>query len=69
MQTWTKDGEPEIGPLVRKQVISWHYDEVIFYAHDCRGKGWHYKNAPAKPYQKGDGASLMISDYCSAEFG
>jgi hypothetical protein len=50
MQNWTKDGEPEIGPLVGKQVISWHHDEVIFYMHDRRGKGWHHKNAPAKPY-------------------
>jgi hypothetical protein len=50
-------------------VITWHHDEVIFYVHDCRGKGWHHKNEAAKPYAKGDGVSLMIADFCSADFG
>lgn len=52
-----------------RQVITWFHDESIFYAHDRRKKGWYHKDAPAKPYAKGEGASLMVADFVSADFG
>jgi transposase len=52
-----------------KQIIAWFHDESIFYAHDRRKKGWYHKDASAKPYAKGEGASLMIADFVSADFG
>lgn len=61
---------PEYGPkMPGPRVIAWFHDEFIFYANDRRKKGWHYKDAPAKPYTKGDGASLVIADFVSADFG
>ncbi|KAF8903966.1 hypothetical protein CPB85DRAFT_1180931, partial [Mucidula mucida] len=52
-----------------KPVIIWFHDKSIFYAHNCRRKSWYHKDGPAKPYRKGEGASLMIADFVSAEFG
>ena len=52
-----------------KRVIVWFHDESIFYAHDRRKKGWFHKDAGAKPYAKGEGASLIVADYVSADFG
>jgi hypothetical protein len=69
MYSWTKDNIPEDISLQGKRVIVWFHDESIFYAHDRRKKGWYHKDAPAKPYTKGEGASLMVADYVSADFG
>jgi len=44
-----------------RRVIAWFHDESVFYAHDRRKKGWYHKDAGAKPYAKGEGASLMIA--------
>ncbi|GLB37418.1 hypothetical protein LshimejAT787_0404690 [Lyophyllum shimeji] len=69
MRNWTTENLPEFGPSVPgRRVIVWFHDETIFYAHDRRKKGWYHKDAPAKPYKKGEGASLMIVDYVSADF-
>ncbi len=70
MLLFDKDGKPIDG--VRpdgKRVVLWFHDETIFYAHDRRRKAWYHKDGPAKPYQKGEGHSLMIADYVSADFG
>lgn len=65
------DGLPEYGPfhIDGKTIILWYHDESIFYANDRRRKSWYHKDAPAKPYTKGEGASLMVADFVSAEFG
>jgi hypothetical protein len=69
MASWSKDNE-ETGPrMPGPEVITWFHDETIFYAHDRRKKGWYHKDAPAKPYAKGEGSSLMIADFVSAKFG
>jgi hypothetical protein len=52
-----------------RRAITWFHDESVFYAHDRRKKGWYHKDAPARPYTKGEGASLMIADFVSADFG
>lgn len=70
MQSWTNEGLPEHGPcLPGRRVVAWFHDESIFYAHDRRKKSWFHKDAPATPYAKGDGASLMVADFVSADFG
>ncbi|THU75606.1 hypothetical protein K435DRAFT_585665, partial [Dendrothele bispora CBS 962.96] len=50
-------------------VILWFHDESIFYAHDRRRNNWYHKDGPCKPYKKGDGHSLMVADFVSADFG
>ncbi|CAK5262712.1 unnamed protein product [Mycena citricolor] len=51
------------------RVVLWYHDESIFYAHDRRRQGWRHKDASVKPYKKGEGLSLMVADFFSADFG
>ncbi|KAF8158141.1 hypothetical protein B0H34DRAFT_807729 [Crassisporium funariophilum] len=70
MSNWSNDNLLEYGPSVNgRRVIVWFHDKSIFYAHNRRKRGWYHKDAPAKPYAKGEGSSLMIADYVSADFG
>ena len=73
MTTWTKDSDLdnilEFNPVTGRCMIAWFHDESIFYAHNRRQKSWYHKDALAKPYAKGDGASLMVADFVSADFG
>ncbi|KAJ7107052.1 hypothetical protein C8R44DRAFT_637891, partial [Mycena epipterygia] len=70
MDAWSKDNLPEYGPRARgKTVVVWFHDESIFYAHDRRHKTWYHKDAPAKLYAKGEGASLMVADFVSSKYG
>lgn len=70
MTSWAEGNLPEYGPPVHGcRVIAWFHDESIFYANDRRKKGWYHKDATAKPYTKGEGASIMIADFVSADFG
>ncbi|KAJ2923570.1 hypothetical protein H1R20_g13522, partial [Candolleomyces eurysporus] len=69
MQIYDKDGELEFSPSNGCPVVVWFHDESIFYAHDRRGKRWFHKDAPAKPYAKGEGISLMVADFVSADYG
>ena len=52
----------------RKTVV-WFHDESIFYAHDRRKQRWVHKSETAVPYTKGEGASLMVADFVSADYG
>ncbi|THH27698.1 hypothetical protein EUX98_g6488 [Antrodiella citrinella] len=45
------------------------HDESTFYANDRRKTRWVHGLEGAVPRTKGEGASLMISDFYSAEFG
>jgi hypothetical protein len=61
--------EKDATPVQGKRVVVWFHDESIFYANDRRRLTWYHKDATAKPYAKGDGASLMISHVISADYG
>ena len=69
MVEWDKDLKEHLPSGEGKRVIAWFHDESVFYAHDRRKKGWYHKDASTKPYAKGEGASLMIADFVSADFG
>jgi hypothetical protein len=62
------DGETVVDADVRRTVIWWH-DESTFYAHDRRRIRWVHKSETAKPYAKGEGHSLMVADFVSADHG
>jgi len=74
MRTWTKEGHedkssPPFPPWnIRRVVISYH-DESTFYANDRRTKRWVHGNETAVPQPKGEGASLMVADFVSADYG
>jgi hypothetical protein len=75
MRSWTKDGEE--GPYQNTQprnhwqrkVVVWFHDESTFYAHDRRQKRWVHDSEKAVPRTKGEGASLMVADFVSADYG
>jgi len=71
MECWIGlEAKPEQGPkMPGLHVITWFHDESIFYVHDQWKKDWYHKDAPAKPYKKGEGASLIVADFVSADFG
>ena len=52
-----------------KCVITGFHDESIFYAHDQRISQWVKKGTAPSPYQKGEGASLMVGNFVSADYG
>jgi len=42
---------------------------LIFYTHDHQQTAWYHKDETAKPYAKGEGASFMVADFISADYG
>jgi hypothetical protein len=71
MRTW-KDGLEEANDEPRphtQRVVLWFHDESTFYANDRRKVYWVHKDETAKPHPKGEGASLMVADFVSADYG
>jgi hypothetical protein len=56
-------------PLNRRVVVLWFHDESAFYANDRRTLRWVHKDEKAVPRPKGEGASLMVADFVSADYG
>ena len=73
MRSWTKDIKDvrvHRGPgLPEPHIIVWHHDESTFYANDRRKIRWVHAGETAVPYAKGEGASLMVADFVSADYG
>ena len=76
MCTWDEDSSSSSsnspsGPaaLYHCRTVTWHHDECVFYANDRRTSRWVHKDASPKPYMKGEGVSVMVSDYVSADYG
>jgi hypothetical protein len=76
MTTYSNDGiptEPQGGFAVPQ--IGWFklilvtHDESTFYANDQRKVKWIHKDERMAPQPKGEGASIMISDFLVPEWG
>ncbi|KDQ11231.1 hypothetical protein BOTBODRAFT_162994 [Botryobasidium botryosum FD-172 SS1] len=52
-----------------RRTVVWCHDESIYYAHDRRKIRWVHKSENAVPYAKGEGASLMVADFVSPDYG
>ena len=49
--------------------VVWFHDESTFHANDqCKAR-WVHKSETAVPYTKGEGASEMVVDMISADYG
>ncbi|KAF8335676.1 uncharacterized protein EI90DRAFT_3152738 [Cantharellus anzutake] len=67
---WDMNGEEELPESPPEQhTVLWFHEESIFYAHDRRRVRWVHNSETPKPYPKGEGASLMVSDFVSADYG
>jgi hypothetical protein len=52
-----------------KRIVVWFHDESTFYANDRRRTRWVHQSETPKPYAKGEGHSLMVADFVSADYG
>jgi hypothetical protein len=65
---WPHDIDDGPRPFQDRTVV-WYHDESTFYANDRRNVGWVHKDAKAVPRAKGEGPSLMVADFVSADYG
>jgi hypothetical protein len=68
MQSWDDD-EFCKAALNGRPLVVWVHDESVFYANDRRTERWVKSDKTAKPRAKGEGASLMVADFVSADYG
>jgi hypothetical protein len=67
-----KDGNVLTLPCLlegENQIILITHDESVFYGADQHKTRWIHSSETAKPVRKGEGTSIMVSDFCSPEFG
>ena len=50
-------------------IVIWVHDESTFYANDRHVLHWVHSSESAKPYAKGEGASQMVADFVSPDYG
>lgn len=70
MRSW-HDGK-EIPPQLQdgeRVLVVWFHDESTFYAHDRQLTRWVHEGETAALYKKGEGVSLMVADFVSADYG
>ncbi|KIJ31493.1 hypothetical protein M422DRAFT_266870 [Sphaerobolus stellatus SS14] len=53
----------------KKRVVLLTHDESTYYANDCRETRWIHKSENPTPACKGEGSSIMVSDFCSPDLG
>ncbi|KAF7969760.1 hypothetical protein HWV62_11377 [Athelia sp. TMB] len=56
-------------PRHLRHVVVWWHDESQFYANDRRKQRWIHKSEKPVPQPKGQGASQMVADLVSADYG
>lgn len=52
-----------------RPVVLWCHDESIYYGNDRRKIRWVHVSESAVPWVKGEGSSIMIADFISADYG
>ena len=51
------------------KTVVWFHDESTFYANDHHKKRWCHITETAVPRPKGEGASLIVAHFISADYG
>ena len=67
-QFWDNDGNPLPGASVSCPLILITHDESIFFQNNKRKTNWNCENSRPVPKPKGEGQSLMVSDFLTAEW-
>ena len=70
-RTWT---EETISNCVtpspsERHIVYWHHDETTYTQNDRRQVRWVPKDEKPVPQPKGEGSSLMVADFVSADYG
>jgi hypothetical protein len=69
MRRWIKDEGWSIPPEVQRVIVVWFHDESTFFANDRRQTYWMPPDKGPSPYAKGQGVSLMVAHFVSADYG
>jgi hypothetical protein len=68
-QFWDDNGDPLPCPSDLHPLILVTHDESVFFQNDERKTCWNHQDSRPAPKPKGEGQSLMISDFLTAEWG
>lgn len=68
LRDWTTANQAN-PPVHERHTVVWFHDESTFYANDRHKTRWVHKDEKAAPYAKGEGASQMVSDFISVDYG
>jgi hypothetical protein len=63
------NGFPVPGAMGRFRLIPVTHDESTFFQNDERNTGWSHATSKSKPKAKGNGQSLMVSDFLTPDWG
>ena len=63
------NGFPVPGAIGRFRLILVTHDESTFFQNDERNTGWSHESSKSKPKAKGNGQSLMVSDFLTPDWG
>ncbi|KZP15579.1 hypothetical protein FIBSPDRAFT_750052 [Athelia psychrophila] len=66
---FSTEGPKHLPPPNLRHAVFWFHDESQFYANDRRQQRWVHKLEKAVPQPKGQGASQMVADMVSADYG
>jgi hypothetical protein len=71
LRIWTEENmdQPASASDHERRTVAWLHDETVFSANDRRERRWVPDTETAVPKPKGEGASLMIADFVSADYG
>ena len=73
MMIWNQENEVTVPQLTefpqKKKVVLITHDESTFYANDRKKTRWVHETEKATTNPKGEGASIMVSDFCSPDLG
>ncbi len=68
MITWDHDGGINDLPMARRIILVTH-DESTFYGYDWCLLRWVNDEETPMPRTKGEGPSIMVSDFCLPDIG
>ncbi len=68
---YDKDGNIAQDPILNWEKQLWlnTHDESVFYANDRWKTQWSHASNDCKPQAKGEGTSIMVSDFLSPDYG
>ena len=68
-QFWDENGNPLLPRLHFFPLVLVTHDKLVFFQNDERKSCWGHQDGQPAPRPKGEGQSLMVSDFLSSEWG
>jgi hypothetical protein len=67
---WTANNQEVVNEALAsgRTLVVWFHNESTFYANNQHIVRWVYKGETAVPHTKGEGASLMVANFISADY-